>query len=132
MITRIFAAFLLLVSFQALAAPTSTSPSVSTSAQCDLPVCNIPETIAELEKATPDERFKFIVNLRSKFRQSENLSHLENLRAFSKESKALSIRLKDEDWLILESDYLSNQSVIGLLKIKRPLEKSYLLNGLRS
>jgi hypothetical protein len=100
-------------------------------AKCDLPVCNIKDKIAELEKATSNERFRFITDLKTKNRQNDKIDQLENLRAFAKESKALSIRLKDEDWLITESDLLSNQSIIILLKNKRPLEKNYMMTAFK-
>lgn len=87
---------------------------------CDLPVCDIPGTIAKLESGTAGERFQFIGNLRTKYRRSEVPAELENLRAFALEARDLSTRLNDEDWLIRESVMLIDQAVIGLIKFRKP------------
>lgn len=108
-------------------APSATATDGADSAViCALPVCDIPATIAKLEQATPGERFNFIQNLRTKYRRSENPTEQENLRDFATQSRALSEKLNDEEWLSRESDYLLDQSLLALIKFRRPIESTFM------
>lgn len=100
-------------------------------ATCTLPVCSIDQKIAELAKVDASTRFKFLTDLKAKYKSSQKTDELENIRDFTKKSKALSIKLKDEDWLVNESDVISNIANRGLIVSRRPIEKVYMFNAFK-
>jgi hypothetical protein len=83
---------------------------------CDLPVCDIPGTIARLEKVPLDERSNFLRDLYNKYRLSAKPEALQNLHDFSIQSGKLQKHVGDPENVVAWSIYIRETSIYGLLK----------------
>jgi hypothetical protein len=85
-------------------------------ATCGVPVCSISEQVTALRSMNGDQRGMFAMNLKTKFKDASETKVLENLHTFSLELNALSIELKDEDWVVRATTDLTNTVVFNLAK----------------
>lgn len=97
--------------------------TLSVRAQCQLPVCDIPLALKQLENLNQSDRAQSVKNLRVSSRGTTDAKVYENLKEFSLEAKKLLVQLKEEDWVIREANYLLNFSLVGLIKYSEPIEK---------
>lgn len=83
---------------------------------CDVPVCNIQDTISSLRKMNSDQRGMYAINLTNKHKDSTDVKVLENLREFGKELKVLFVELGDADWVKRAAGDMINAAVFNLAK----------------
>src|SRR5690606_7445529 len=83
---------------------------------CDVPVCSVQDTIANLRSMTGDQRGMYALNLLNQHKNETELRVLENLRQAGLEMKALFAELGDEDWVQRAAADLVNISVFNLSK----------------
>jgi len=110
-----------------LALTITLTASVSAWAQsCDVPVCDIPASLAQLEKQNQSDKSQMLKNLRTQYRAETSEKILLNLKDFAKQSKSLFESAKEEDWVIREAQYLINQASVGLVKYSAPDRKTMI------
>lgn len=91
-------------------------PIADGSSMCDVPVCNISETMNGLSKMTGDQRGMYALDLKNKYKDSSDINVLKNLYDTGLELKKLFISLNDADWVQRAAVDLINQVVFNLAK----------------
>lgn len=84
---------------------------------CDVPICDIPKTIAELKEGTVESRANFLGDLFQKVKSLTNISGLQNIHKFSKLSYDLQKELKDPENILAWSLFLRELSIYNLLRL---------------
>jgi hypothetical protein len=85
-------------------------------ATCGVPVCSMSEQMTALRAMNGDQRGMFAINLKAKFKDAADQKVLENLYKLSLELGALSVEMKDEDWIVRATADLTNTVVFNLAK----------------
>lgn len=83
---------------------------------CDVPVCSIQDTIAQMRSMTADQRGMYALSLKNTHKDATDQKVLENLYQASMEMKALVAELKDADWIQRAASDLFNTTVLNLAK----------------
>lgn len=91
---------------------TFAAPSVN----CGLPVCDINQTIADLQKGTVEQRAQFLGNLYQQYRGTSDVKALQNIHDFSIRSYDLQKQLKDPANVLDWSIFLRELAIDGLLR----------------
>jgi hypothetical protein len=84
--------------------------------ECGVPVCDISATVEALTSLNEDRRYNYVNKMLRTYGDSSELEILKNLLATSKETKAISVAQEDADWVIRESNSLTNAMIMGLAK----------------
>src|SRR5262245_35826711 len=84
---------------------------------CEVPVCDVQETIAQLRKMNGDQRGQFALNLKNQYKDAVDQKVLQNLRETGLQLKALTKELGDEDWVQRVAGELVTSAVFNLAKI---------------
>lgn len=83
---------------------------------CEVPVCDIEQTVTELTELNENQRYNFVNKLVVAHKESKDPVVLENLIAAADAFKKLSKQLGDADWVVRESSTLANNSIFNLAK----------------
>jgi hypothetical protein len=84
--------------------------------ECNLPVCSLEATLAELRAMNGDERGMYAINLKSKYEDNTDVAVLENVYDLAVALRELTIELDDEDWVWRSANDLSNAMLVGMSK----------------
>jgi hypothetical protein len=84
--------------------------------ECGVPVCDISATVEALTSLNEDRRYNYVNKMLRTYGDSSELEVLKNLLVASKETKAISVAQEDADWVIRESNSLTNAMIMGLAK----------------
>lgn len=106
--------FFILMLFSFVTPAPATTQSVSS--VCDLPVCDIPAAIQNLQQLNQGGRAQNLKDLRIKYRSATEPSIFVNLKEYSDLAKELFVELKEEDWVLREATYLQDLSRVALIK----------------
>ncbi len=110
-VLNVFAVATFMLSGAALAGPLDDGVN-----ECGVPVCDVSATIEALKSFNEDRRYNYVNKMLSTYGESDKLEILENLLVASKETKALSVAQNDADWVVRESNNLTNAMIMGLAK----------------
>lgn len=83
---------------------------------CDVPVCNIPETVEQMRNQKQGARYNVLKALTEENKNSKDVKGLENLMAFAQAVKVLFQEVKEDDWMIDAANVLIKRSILGISK----------------
>jgi hypothetical protein len=90
------------------------APSAGPTTSCGVPVCDIPGLIAQMRSygmggsVPTNTRFVMTNNLRTQAQATNDLASLMNLADAAAAIRALFVELGEDDWMVRDADYLSN------------------------
>ncbi|MBJ01075.1 MAG: hypothetical protein CME67_07565 [Halobacteriovoraceae bacterium] len=115
-VIKTVAAAAIIGSFGAHGSSLAFTPIVAGADACDVPICDIQETLDQLMNMSQNQRYNYANNLVLEHAKTKDVKVLKNLIDFGRKLQAISIEMGDEDWVSREAGTLANNAILNLAK----------------
>ncbi|MBC77957.1 MAG: hypothetical protein CME64_18270 [Halobacteriovoraceae bacterium] len=112
---KIFTAIALISAVGATGAIAS-SPTLTITQMCEVPICDVQETIEQMRTMNQNQRYNYANNLVNEHARTKDVATLQNLIEFGRKLQAVSLEMGDEDWVVREAATLANNAILNLAK----------------